>query len=222
MSNLPAIANNIPSGGLNLSKLSELSNCIETVAIENPKLSISVLPNVFKDIFNFFHENKRLKIQNEQFKQKCAVIKDYTEKQYNLELYKVKQDAYTKLSQIKSSENKEIARINRETNMKMVEIKNKYHLESSRLYTNFKKFQSQMRLENKRFELFAMQLREQQKNHEKCLKELEAVCAILRKKMNNNTATKNDFDYYLLLMDMRMKYACNQDILSIVAEGLRG
>lgn len=58
-------------------EVQNLSNFLNEISTQEPKLHLSILPNIVRDCASVFMEFKKMKINNAQFNKKCRILDDY-------------------------------------------------------------------------------------------------------------------------------------------------
>ncbi len=169
--------------------------------------SISLIPNIIGDILNVALENKKLNIQNAQFKQKAKILHEYLElqdtnlqRQFQLQLEKIhveaevkiaeeKQKCNIKLNEIKVNQKTQLKKIKSDERIRIAEIRSQYELTRQKQERDKELFLKALHASDLRFN-------KKMKNVEKIQSELSfLIKAIMNKIIHGNAS---NYEYKLL------------------------
>ncbi|MDO5433844.1 hypothetical protein [Eubacterium sp.] len=203
----------------------------------NPKLSISIIPNVVKDIASVALDFKKVKIENKQFEKKCQLLdkvldlkgyevqKNYEARIYEIEakkeieLSKIENDTKKILKQINSELEIALCKIQTEEKIKIHELNSQYEYLKNEQNIALKKYYAslneQKRKFDKKFALFTLSMKEKQALRD----DLREYSNYIKKKMFNGRASQEDQKFILKLMEIQVKtYEDNFNLANAIVE----
>lgn len=125
---------------------SHFTEFLSSDTVEPVRNTITIIPNIVKDILDVALENKKIKIQDSQFRRKAELAQHYLEFQdknaqrnYHIELEKIHAQADTviaeveqkrdvELAQIESTKRTQLQKIQSDEHIELVKIQSKYEL----------------------------------------------------------------------------------------------
>ncbi len=174
--------------------------------------TITIIPNVIKDILDVGLEHKQLRIQDRNLRRKAELAKQFLElqdinsqRQYRVELERIRatsdvsiaeinRDRDTTLSQIKSTERQRLAEIRSNEKVKIAELKVQYEIEMQRINNQREMFNEALHESNKRFN---NQIKIVQETQEELSKVIDAIM--------KNVMSGNATDYQRQLLNNLLK-----------------
>lgn len=190
----------------NISQWSEFSSYLNEVSDNIPNTTINVLPNFVNDFLVFLQNSKRQKYQQKQFEIKAELLDSYIDKKFNTAISTIKSREHIELANIKSNENIELAKIAKDFQLQASKLENDYKLELQKINLQYMQMKSIIDDNNKKVTASINADIETRKEYLKMSEEIGQVCKFLFSKMQSGTATDEDKEYYVLLMDIRHKY----------------
>lgn len=187
---------------------SQFTDFLTSDAVEPVRNTITIIPNVVKDILDVALENKKLKIQDSQFRRKAELAQHYLEfqdknakRKYHIELEKihaqvdtfiaeVEQKREVELTHIESTKRAQLQKIQSDERIKLTKIQSKYELARQKQKNEKEMFEKALQESNKRYKM-------QMRNVEKIQSELNSLIKVITNKMKKGTI--NDYDYKLLV-----------------------
>lgn len=178
--------------------------------------SISLIPNIIGDILNVALENKKLNIQNTQFKQKTNIIYDCLElqdknlqRQFQIQLEKIHVDAEAKiaeekqkcnvrLKEIKANEKTQLRKIKSDERIKVAEIRSQYELTRQKQEQNKELFLKALHTSNLRFN-------RKMKNVEKIQSELSFLIKAIMNKITHGNASNYEYKLLEQLTELKIR-----------------
>lgn len=197
----PSISNDI------VDNASHFTEFLSSDTVDPVRNTITVIPNIIKDILDVALENKKLKIQDGQFRRKAELAQRYLEfqdknaqRKYHIELEKIHAQADAaiaeiaqkrdvELAQIESTKKTQLQKIESDERIELTKIQSKYELARQKQINERKMFEKALQESNKRY-------KRQMKNIEKVQSELNALIRAITNKMMNGTAS--DYEHKLL------------------------
>ncbi|WP_124100968.1 hypothetical protein [Ruminococcus sp. Marseille-P6503] len=197
----PSVTNEIVD---NASRFTEF---LSSDTLEPVRKKITIIPNIVKDILDVALDNKKLKIQDNQFRKKAKLAQHYLEcqdkdaqRKYHIELEKIhaqtdtiiaelEQKRNIKLSHIESTRQTQLQKIQSDESIELTKIQYKYELARQKQINEKKMFEKVLRESNKRYE-------RQMKNVERVQSELSVLIKAIANKMMNGTVS--DYECKLL------------------------
>lgn len=225
----PSVANEI------LENAERFKDFLSSETIEPVNKTITIIPNIVKDIIDVVHENKRDEIKNTQFKQKAKLAQHYLELQdknaqrrYNIELEKIhlqtgisiaeiNQKREVKLAAIKAQKRTELQKIQSNEHIQLAKIQSEYELARQEQKNEIKKFEKALQTSNKQY-------KKKMKNEKKILSELNIIINAITNKMMNGTINDNDYKYLITLTTLQIQlldktYDISEGFLNIFSGG---
>lgn len=169
--------------------------------------SITIIPNIIKDILDVGLEHKQLRIQDRNLRRKAELAKEFLElqdinsqRQYRVELERIRstadvsiaeirRDRDMTLSQIKSTERQRLAEIRSNEKTKIAELKVHYEIEMQRINNQKEMFNAALHESNKRFN-----------NQIKIVKETQEELSKMIDAIMKNVLSGNATDYQCQLL----------------------
>lgn len=201
LENYPSITNEIVD---NASQFTEflLSDTVEPV-----RKTINIIPNVVKDILDVALENKKLKIQDSQFRRKaelaqhCLEFQDRNaQRKYHIELEKIYTQADTVIAEVEQKRDAELVRIESDKRTQIQKIQSNEHIELAKIYSKYELARQKQINEKEMFEKALResnkQFKRQMRNVEKVQSELNSLIKAITDKMISGTVS--DYEYRLL------------------------
>lgn len=197
----PSISNEI------VDNASHFTEFLSSDTVDPVRNTITVIPNIIKDILDVALENKKLKIQDGQFRRKAELAQRYLEfqdknaqRKYHIELEKIHAQADAAVAEIEQKHDIELAhiestkitqlqKIESDEYIELTKIQSKYELARQKQINERKMFEKALRESNKRY-------KRQMKNIEKVQSELNALIRAITNKMMSGTVS--DYEYKLL------------------------
>lgn len=197
----PSLSNEI------VDNASHFTEFLSSDTVDPVRNTITVIPNIIKDILDVALENKKLKIQDSQFRRKAELAQRYLEfqdknaqRKYHIELEKIHAQSETAIAEIEQKRDVELAniestkitqlqKIESDERIELAKIQSKYELALQKQIYERKMFEKALRESNKRY-------KRQMKIIEKVQSELNALIRAITNKMINGTAS--DYEYRLL------------------------
>lgn len=197
----PSVTNEIVD---NASRFTEF---LSSDIVEPVRNKITIIPNIVKDILDVALENKKLKIQDSQFRRKAILAQHYLEfqdkeaqRKYHIELEKIHTQADTviaeverkrdiELANIESTKRTQLKKIQSDERIELTKIQFKYELARQKQINEKEMFEKVLRESNKRYE-------RQMRNVEKIQSELNDLIKMITHKMINGTLS--DYECKLL------------------------
>lgn len=186
---------------------SQFTDFLTSDAVEPVRNTITIIPNVVKDILDVALENKKLKIQDSQFRRKAELAQHYLEfqdknakRKYHIELEKihaqvdtfiaeVEQKREVELTHIESTKRAQLQKIQSDERIELTKIRSKYELARQKQINEKEMFEKALRESNKRY-------KRQMRNVEKVQSELNSLMKVITNKMMNGTVS--DYECKLL------------------------
>lgn len=175
--------------------------------VEPVRKTITIIPNIVKDILEVVLENKKLKIQDSQFRRKAELMRHYLEfqdkdaqRKYHIELERIHVQANAVIAEVEQKRDVELAYIESAKKIQLQKIQSNEHIELTKIQSTYKlarqkqinereMFEKALRESNKRY-------KRQMKNIEKVQSELNSLIKVITNKMINGTVS--DYEYKLL------------------------
>ena len=197
----PSITNEI------VDNASLFTEFLSSDTVEPIRNTITIIPNVVKDILDVALENKKLKIQDSQFRRKAKLAQQYLEfqdknaqRKYHIEIEKIHAQADTVIAEVMQKRDVELAhieltkrtqlqKIQSDERIELTKIQSKYELARQKQINEKEMFEKALRESNKRY-------KRQMRNVEKVQSELNALMEVITKKIINGTVS--DYEYKLL------------------------
>lgn len=149
---------------------SRFTEFLASDTVEPVRKTITLIPNVVKDILDIALEHKRLKISDSQFRRKAELAQQYlmlqdknSQRQYQIELKKINANAdiaiaeikhkrETTLTQIETDKYTKIRRIQSEERIQIAKIKSDYDKEHRHLDNQLIMFREALKESSRRFQ----------------------------------------------------------------------
>lgn len=197
----PSVANEI------VDNASHFTEFLSSDTVEPVRKTITIIPNIVKDILDVALENKKLKIQDSQFRRKAELAQHYLEVQdknaqrkYHIELEKIHAQADTviaeveqkrdvELAHIESTKRTQLRKIQSDEHIELTKIQSKYELARQKQINEKEMFEKALKESNKRY-------KRQMRNAEKVQSELNSLMKVITNKMMNGTVS--DYECKLL------------------------
>ena len=197
----PSISNEI------VDNASHFTEFLSSDTVDPVRNTITVIPNIIKDILDVALENKKLKIRDGQFRRKAELAQRYLEfqdknaqRKYHIELEKIhaqadaaiaeiEQKRDVELDHIESTKIRQLQKIESDERIELTKIQSKYELARQKQINERRMFEKALRESNRRY-------KRQMKNIEKVQSELNALIRAITNKMMNGTVS--DYEYRLL------------------------
>lgn len=182
--------------------------------VEPIRKTINIIPNIVKDILDVALENKKLGIQDSQFRRKAELAQHYLEfqdkdaqRKYHIELEKIHTQADTfiaeiaqkrdvEMAYIESTKRTQLQKIQSDERIELKKIQSKYELKRQKQINEMKKFEKELRDSNKRYE-------GKMREVEKVQSELNNIIKVITNKMINGTVS--DYEYKILVYFSTLK-----------------
>jgi hypothetical protein len=197
----PSVTNEI------VDNASHFTEFLSSDTVEPVRKTITIIPNIVKDILDVALENKKLKIQDSQFRRKAELAQHYLEfqdknaqRKYHIELEKIHAQADTviaeveqkrdvELAHIESTKRTQLQKIQSDERIELKKIQSKYELARQKQINEKEMFEKALRESNKRY-------KRQMRNAEKVQSELNSLMKVITNKMINGTVS--DYECKLL------------------------
>lgn len=195
---------------------SQFAEFLSSETIAPIRKTITLIPNVIKDIFDVALQHKQLRIQDKNYRRKaelakkCLELQDIqSQRQYRVELERIRTSSDTAITEIKSNCKSSIAKINAETATKLAQIESDERMKLTEIYSqhdlNLKKidnerkmFSEALRESNRRYNI-------QIKNIEKVQFELSQIINAITKKIIAGTATTYEYSLIEFLSSAKIQ-----------------
>lgn len=203
--------------------------------VEPVRKTITIIPNIVKDILDVALENKKLKIRDSQFRQKAKLAQQYLEfqdknaqRKYHIELEKIRIQTDTAIAEIEQKRDIELANIEltKRTQLQKMEsserielqkIQSQYELARQKQIQEKQIFEKALRESNKRY-------KRQMRNVEKVQSELNSLIKVITNKMMNGTVS--DYECKLLehfsnlkIQALDKSFDLSEELLNMFARG---
>ena len=166
--------------------------------------TITIIPNVIKDILDVTLEHKQLKLQDSQLRHKVELAQKYlvmynenSKRQTSLELEKIHANSNMTIAEIAQKRDCELAKIETEKEMKLSQIESNEHLKKAELQSQYELGKQQL---DNQMKMFQMALQEsnqrfytQMKSAEKIQAEFSQLIKVITKKIVKGTATEYEY-----------------------------
>jgi len=186
---------------------SRFTEFLSSEAVAPISTSITIIPNIIKDILNVVLEHKQLKIQDKQFRRKAELAQQFltlhdkhSQRLFQAEIEKVHTNANAiiadieqrrevGLAQIESDKQVQLRKINAYERTQIKDIESHYKQEHQRLAAEKEMFQKALRESSKQFD-------RQMRRWEEAQAELTQLINVIKNKIVKGTA--NEYEYELL------------------------
>lgn len=190
----------------------------DTVA--NVRPTITVIPNIIKDILNVGLEHKELKIKDRNLRRKEEIAKGYLEvldkhsqrnqivrleeirSEFAIANAKVANECTVQLEKIKTEKEYRIAQIKSNEAVSLSEIKAKYEIEMQKINEKKIAFSKSVDSSNRQFD-------RKMKNAEKIQEEFTAIINSLTIKMKKSALNEYELNLYIHLTQLKMQALLN-------------
>lgn len=119
-----------------LVEVQNLSNYLNDISAKEPKLHLSILPNIVSDCASVFMEFKKMKIDNAQFNQKCRILDDYLRGQIKNQKISIESDHIQKMQEINTKRIIELEKIDTYRTTKLAELEKEREVSISEIEHN--------------------------------------------------------------------------------------
>lgn len=117
-------------------EVQNLSNFLNEVSTKEPKLHLSILPNIVSDCASVFLEFKKLKIDNAQFNKKCKILDDYLRGQTKNQKMGIEFSHIQKMEEINANRTVELEKIDAYRTTKLAELEVEREVSISKIEHN--------------------------------------------------------------------------------------
>ena len=169
--------------------------------------TITIIPNIIKDILDVTLEHKQLKIQDAQTRRKIELAQKYLsiyneklQHQTNLERERIHANSNVIIAEITQKRDSELAKIEAEKRIQLEKIESNERLKKADLQSRHELGLQKM---NNQLKMFQMALQasnqryfRQMKSAAKIQKEFSQLIEVITKKISKGTAT--EYDYHLI------------------------
>ncbi len=194
--------------------------------MKEPKLHLSILPNLISDCASVFMEYKKMKIDNDQFNKKCRIIDNSLQSQmknqresielnYRQKMQEINANKTTKLFELEAEKEVSLSKIEYRTRKALEEISSNERMQIAKLKIDYEikrkaqedelyKFRENLKEDSRRFDKKYEMVRSEQTERHKFIGELQTVCRHINKKIVKGRASTRDMEYCKHIMNLQI------------------
>ena len=199
MSNLPALP-----PVMTVENITSLMGYLETKSQDVKFPSLSVFPDFLSSILRFVNERNRIWREDVQFNAKMAFARETVDKQLLFAVQKLNEQTKLQIASVQGDVQTRLARINQEYDVAIQRLEKEYDLKRKEMREYYDLLERYRQDQGRRFDAMIVEVKNQRGEMRKCINEIAAVSRHIQNRILNNTATSDDRNYYLLLMQMRL------------------
>lgn len=193
---------------INVSSLTSLARFLESSQSNANFPDISVLPSVLRNIGKFVNERKQLKYNHERFKATLCFLGNAIDKQAEFAYEKLMSETTAQLAAIKSNERIAIEQIKRNYDLQIQKLFKAYDLKKAEMKAYYQNLEAQRREQARHFDEMLKAAMSDVKELQTAQHETEVVSRHFRNKILHNTASSEEWSYYIELLRLRIQ-SCN-------------
>ena len=200
-----------PNVAISIDRVVKLKKFLDSKKKDSAFPNISVLPDMIGSVLSFVNERKMMKIEQQQFCAKIKALNSYVDKSYAIAIEQLNKNTELQLMSIKGDVLNRIYEIDRQFDSEIRRIERDYDFKREEMILYYDMLEKYRRDQEKRFNQIIIELEKKRGEMVRAIREMEAVTNHLQSKIINGTATSQDMDYYMLIMQFRVESINNMD-----------
>lgn len=187
------------------------------------KPSISILPNIIKDFLGIALENKKINVENRQFREKIKVInrmldihESSLKSKHKMELDRMKADTQIRLHEIESDREVSLIRIEAEKEMaldriasdertKMTELHVQYEVAQKEQEHEMSMFKQELQESSRRFNKLTEFMLKEFAEKQKLRKDFDELLKVIKERIEKRTVTNYEMDLFIHLTTLKVE-----------------
>lgn len=196
---------------ISIDRVVKLKKFLDSKKTDSAFPSISVFPDMLGSVLSFVNERKMMKIEQQQFSAKMNVMNNYIDKSYAIAIERINKNTEMQLASIKGDVQSRLYAIDRQFDSEIRRIERDYDLKREEMTLYYDMIEKYRKDQERRFNRIRKDLNKQRGEMVRAIREMEAVTKHLQSKITNGTATPQEMDYFMLVMQFRVESINNMD-----------